>query len=149
VKIFYSKVDFIAWIVLAIIFISPIALFFAVSLPQNQNPDKFVDYIILIVLIPILLILFPCSYKFEKSFLVIKTGIATYVKISYSEIDSFKDSKSWDKAPAWSFDRIRINFKSTQKVFGFINQDSVLVSPKFKEEFVKELTEKIESLKNL
>ena len=63
-------------------------------------------------------------------FLLIKSGFLVHLTINIHQIKEIKTTKNWISSPALSLDRIEILFNT---------YDSVLISPKEKEQFVQKL----------
>ncbi|MBS7332625.1 MAG: PH domain-containing protein [Weeksellaceae bacterium] len=62
--------------------------------------------------------------------LVIQSGFIFHKKIDIEHIKAIKKSRSWISSPALSIDRIEISYNT---------YDSVLISPKNREQFIQEL----------
>lgn len=134
---FESKIDL--WVHLIVIVFVEITLYFLYSCITTNNKIC----IILLVLYSVLLILFICPiyfftyYTFEESCLHIRCGLIVNIKINYNNIISFKESKSLVSSPAWSIDRLEIEYYENSR------HNSILISPKRKQEFMDTLNKHI------
>ncbi len=75
----------------------------------------------------------PVRYELHDRELVIRSGLLRF-RIAYSGIKSVRPSRSFLKAPAWSLDRLALEYS------GSFLGNPVLISPKEKEEFLAELS---------
>ncbi|WP_420321226.1 PH domain-containing protein [Flagellimonas sp.] len=85
----------------------------------------------LAVLVFALYVFFSIYYTIEGNILIIRIGFLTVKRIDISEIKMISKSNSWIGSPAASLDRLNIIYKK---------HSSILVSPKDKEGFIRELT---------
>lgn len=85
--------------------------------------------VVLFVFITYLLLSTVYTINNNSKKLVVKSGYF-YRKIDIEHIKTIKKSKSWISSPALSIDRIEISYNK---------YDSVLISPKNREQFVQEL----------
>nr|WP_299487394.1 PH domain-containing protein [uncultured Allomuricauda sp.] len=85
----------------------------------------------LMTLLFVLYVFFSVYYVIEGNNLVIRVGILFKWKIEISTIKIIAESNSWISSPAASLDRLNIICKK---------HGSILVSPKDKEGFIRELT---------
>lgn len=129
-KIFYSKIDL--WLK-AISFLPLVLLLFS---GKGNLYTLFVGLSAsLVTFLLIVLMGKSCKYVFCDEFFYIKAFPFIYAEIKYSEVKAFYNSHNILSAPAYSLDRIRIDFGKRKK---FI-QPFALVSPENKEEFYAEL----------
>ncbi|WP_190810711.1 PH domain-containing protein [Flagellimonas sp. S3867] len=84
----------------------------------------------LFTLIFVLYVFFSIYYVIEGNNLVIRVGVLFKWKIEISTIKIVAKSNSWISSPAASLDRLNIIYNK---------HSSILVSPKDKEGFIKEL----------
>lgn len=135
-KIFHSKVDM--WLLSIIIF--ALGLVFLPLILADMSFEKAFEIFLLQILAGIFglvsfcLMARSCKYIFYDDFLHVKCFPFISVKIKYSDIRAFYDSHNIASAPAFSLDRIRIDFGEKKKV-----QPFTLVSPKDKKGFYAEL----------
>lgn len=85
--------------------------------------------VVLFVFITYLLLSTVYTINNNSKKLVVKSGYF-YRKIDIEHIKTIKKSKSWISSPALSIDRIEISYNK---------YDSVLISPKNREQFIQEL----------
>ncbi|MBF0597811.1 PH domain-containing protein [Faecalibacter rhinopitheci] len=86
--------------------------------------------VVLFVFITYLLLSTVYTINNNSKKLVVKSGYF-YRKIDIEHIKTIKKSKSWISSPALSIDRIEISYNK---------YDSVLISPKNREQFIQELS---------
>lgn len=84
----------------------------------------------LLTLAFVLYVFFSIYYSIEGNILIIRIGFVTMKKIDISEIKIISKSNSWIGSPAASLDRLKISYN---------RHSNILVSPKDKEGFIKEL----------
>lgn len=87
----------------------------------------------------ILHLFFGTSYTIEKDRLLIKCGFFKYKPIKIDEIKEISNTKSLLSCPAPSFDRIIIKYGK---------YDAIIISPKDKRGFVKDLVKINSKIKN-
>ena len=77
-------------------------------------------------------LLFSTIYTIDSNSkkLVVQSGFIFHQKIDIEHIKAIKKSRSWISSPALSIDRIEISYNT---------YDSVLISPKNREQFIQEL----------
>lgn len=123
-KTFRSKVDIWLLIVIYAIIIASVA-------PIAYCGDILESAIIAAILIvPITAYMFSIKYIVRGSSLIVKDGISSHV-YDINDLRSIKPTHTLLSAPAASLDRLEINFA----------HDTVIVSPKHKEDFIKQLRE--------
>ena len=86
-----------------------------------------------------IILLYPCRYTFHENHLNIRCGITHNSDVQYSSMRSVERSRDSRSAPALSLDRIKI----------MLSKGSVVVSPTRPEDFIKELTGKIQPNKSV
>ncbi|MGW9684943.1 PH domain-containing protein [Flagellimonas sp. 2504JD1-5] len=84
-----------------------------------------------LVLLFVLYVFFSVHYIIEGNDLIIRVGILFKWRIEISTIKMIAKSNSWISSPAASLDRLNIIYKK---------HSSILVSPRDKKGFIKELT---------
>jgi hypothetical protein len=80
-------------------------------------------------------------YVLEDSYIYIRCGLITNIKIDYINIISFKESNNLISSPALSMDRIEIQY-SINSYNNFI-----LISPDRKKKLINELNKRIKEIK--
>ena len=85
----------------------------------------------LLTLLFVLYVFFSIYYTIEGNILIISIGFVTMKKIDISKIMMISKSNSWISSPAASLDRLKISYNK---------HSNILVSPRDKEGFIKELT---------
>ncbi len=122
-KSYRSKIDTWLIVLLTIVFGIPI-----LNAIYNQI------WALLLIFLPVfLLIIYMFStlkYIIDGDFLIIKFGFYTHSKININEIKSIEKSNNPLNSPASSLDRLSIKYNK---------YDEVLVSPKEKQNFIKDL----------
>lgn len=123
-KTYRSKVDF--WL-LAVIY----AVIIASVVPIGCSGHVAVSIIIAAVLIvPITFYLFNIRYVIRGTSLIVKDGLFSHA-YDINDIQSIKPTHTLLSAPAASLDRLEISF----------THDSLIVSPKHKDDFIRHLCE--------
>jgi hypothetical protein len=84
-------------------------------------------------------------YLFAENELVVKCGISKAERIEYEQITSIAEAREPVRAPAPSLDRIEVRFMAKSGKFS----DKVIISPKDKEGFIKQMKEKNERIEIL
>lgn len=135
--IYKSKVDW--WIKIIVIGYPIIALVISFIIYSKGNSEAAIWTIGMLILIIAVFAVFvyPINYIIEEDFLLIKYGIHKE-KIPYSQILSIKPSRSAQGSPALSMDRLEI-------IYG--NQSKTFISPVEKQQFLKDISEKVTHLK--
>jgi hypothetical protein len=82
---------------------------------------------------------YPVSYEITQSELIIRSGL-TRNSIEISSIESVKPSRNPLSSPAWSLDRLRIDYRRKDKL------TFLLISPEEKSAFLNELVFKTNGL---
>lgn len=124
-KVFKSKIDnlFLVLTLLPILF----------SLIFFINKGGLMPIIVtLLVAVFIISILFSTNYTIIDESIIVKSSFLLNMKIDIKSIKKIVTSKSLEKAPANSMDRIEISYNK---------YETVIISPKDKEDFVKMLLE--------
>ncbi len=133
-KKYKSKIDNI-FIILTIVPIVFSLIFFL-----NKVGGLIPSLVMILVGIFILSILFSTYYKIIDGMLIIKSSFIVSLNIEIKSIKKIEKSRSWEKAPANSMDRIEIKYDEKPAVrYNFY--DSVIISPENKEEFIAALLE--------
>jgi uncharacterized membrane protein YdbT with pleckstrin-like domain len=88
-----------------------------------------------VVFVLILVFLVPCEYYLEEHHMMIRSGLFSRT-IAYNDISSVNRIFSISAAPAWSLNRVQIN----------CGDKAVQVSPRDREDFIREIEERITSL---
>lgn len=122
-KSYRSKIDTWLIVLLTIVFGSLIFVAFSSK-----------DWVLSLILLPLIsLMIYMFStlrYIIDGDFLNIKFGFFTHSKININDIRSIEKSNNLLSSPASSLDRLSIKYKK---------YDEVLVSPKEKQDFIKDL----------
>lgn len=118
---FRTKFDL--WIVLVLTVI-PVGAALAVAF----SDEPWVLLVILPIWALVGLVVLPCDYTLEDDKLVIRSGVIKW-RVPYDQIKRVYPTRSPLSSPAWSLDRIAIDYGKTW----------VMISPKEKVEFLKEL----------
>jgi hypothetical protein len=123
-KTYRSKVD--AWL-----FIFIYATIIACAMPIVYYGDVLKGVIITaVLLVPITFCMFNIKYTIRGSSLIVKDGLFSHT-YDIDDIKSVKPTHTLLSAPAASLDRLEIKF----------SHDTLVVSPKHKEDFVRQLCE--------
>lgn len=136
-----SKVD--SW--LALIVISAGVLLAGAATYQfftkgMSHPATWILLLSLIFYIAIILIFaYPVSYEITPPDLLIRSGL-TKSRIILSSIESVQATRNPASSPAWSLDRLQIDYKKKGKL------TFTLISPENKNAFINELVQKTEGL---
>lgn len=126
-KTYRSKVDF--WL-LAVIY----AVIIASVVPIGCS--GYVAVSIIIAAVPITFYLFNIRYVIRGTSLIVKDGLFSHA-YDINDIQSIKPTHTLLSAPAASLDRLEISF----------THDSLVVSPKHKDDFISQLREVIHQSK--
>lgn len=81
----------------------------------------------------ILLLTYPLSYEFTPTDLIIRSGVLMRQQIPLSEIKNVSATRNPLGAPAWSLDRLEVNYHRDGE------DGSVLISPEDKLSFMRDL----------
>ena len=123
-KTYRSKVDL--WLLLFIY-----AVIIASVVPIGCSGDVLKSVILAAILLaPITAYMFNIKYIIRGSSLIVRIGLFSYV-YDINDIKSIKPTHTLLSAPAASLDRLEINF----------THDTVIVSPKHKDDFIRQLRE--------
>jgi hypothetical protein len=87
----------------------------------------------------VFMLAFPVSYEITSSVLHIRSGALKY-RISLSSIEGVYPTRNPLSAPAWSLDRLHIDYRKKGK------KTYALISPEDKESFLRELVQKTSGL---
>ena len=88
----------------------------------------------------LMLLAYPVNYEITTSTLEIRSGILLHYKIPLSSIVRVVPTRNPLSSPAWSLDRLRIDYLKNSK------KRVILISPKNKKTFLRELIERTPSL---
>ncbi|MFQ5935747.1 MAG: PH domain-containing protein [Acidiferrobacterales bacterium] len=88
----------------------------------------------------IVLLAYPVYYEITSSKLVIRSGWLLKYEIVLTSIDSVRPTRNPLSAPAWSLDRLSIDYKKNAR------QRFALISPQDKMQFLRELAERTSNL---
>lgn len=122
-KVYKSKIDkwLLAFVLLVLI---------APTIMILKEKEWFVGGILLATLIFTIHLFSTTFYTIHEGYLIVKAGFLVNKKIDIQEITKAVKSRSLLSSPALSLDRLEITYRK---------YDSVLISPKDKEGFVKDL----------
>ncbi len=81
----------------------------------------------------VLLLTYPLYYEITASKLIVRCGVVVRREIPLSSIVEAQPTRNPLSAPAWSLDRLQIDYKKESRV------SSVLISPQDKRGFLREL----------
>jgi len=85
---------------------------------------------------------FNTFYLLAENELVVKCGISKAERIEYEQITSIDKTREPVRAPAPSLDRIEVRYKAKSGKFS----DKVIISPKNKGEFIRQLKMRNENI---
>jgi membrane protein YdbS with pleckstrin-like domain len=88
----------------------------------------------------LMLLAYPVNYEITTSSLEIRSGILLHYKIPLSSIVRVVPTRNPLSSPAWSLDRLRIDYLKNGK------KRVILISPNDKKTFLRELIERTPSL---
>jgi hypothetical protein len=89
----------------------------------------------------LILLAYPVHYEITTTTLEIRSGILLHYKIPLSSIVLVVPTRSPLSSPAWSLDRLKIDYVKNSK------KRVIMISPKDKKTFLLELAERTPSLK--
>lgn len=137
---FESGVD--TWILLLLggTYLGTLAVLAYALLTEFSTLTVVMTLITLVALFLPLGLLFPLYYELGETHLLVRCGIQRW-EIPYERIENVEPSRSWLSAPAFSLDRLRIDYRLTSY------RQSVLISPEPRDEFIAALTERIQAAK--
>lgn len=136
-KKYPSKVSYGLLIFIFLVFFGPL-------IPRLIKGPLQIDMIgvigfLLLVFIFILHLFFKTEYTIDNTKLKIKCGLFYYTTIEIDEIKEISKTKNIISSPAPSFDRIEIKYGKF---------DEIIISPKNKFDFAKDLTQINPKIKN-
>lgn len=133
--IYYSKKDawLVALVIAAILIPLLIGLFHLFAPVGNLWVAGTTLLIGAVMLVLVLLLTYPLYYEITPSALTIRCGILVRQQIPLNSIREVFPTKSPLSAPAWSLDRLRVNYERNGEG-GY-----ALISPKDKPSFMQEL----------
>jgi hypothetical protein len=140
-RIYKSKVDLWLFLMVMATCVLMIGLLIQTLITEGLNHPGTLTLLIssIFMLAVIFGLAYPVSYEITHSELVIRSGLRR-IGIELSSIESVKPSRNPLSAPAWSLDRIRIDYhKEGKKTF-------LLISPEDKSGFLNELALKTDGL---
>ena len=129
----YSKKD--GWLVgvVAAGFALPLFLGIYLWIEKDWSPSLLNVFIGSFLMIAIFFgLLYPLYYEINDTTLTIRSGL-TRKKIPVSSIRQVSPSSDWNSAPAWSLDRLRIDWELAEPAC------ATLVSPEDKMKFLQDL----------
>ena len=130
----YSKKD--GWLVtvVAVGFLFPLFLGIYLLVEKGLGPSLLTLFIGTFLMIAIFVgLLYPLYYEIDDSTLTIRSGL-TRKKIPISAVEQVSPSSDRNSAPAWSLDRLRIDWEPV--VVGC----ETLISPQDKMKFLQDLS---------
>jgi Bacterial PH domain len=136
-KVFYSKVD--EWLIIVSIFfviVSVASLFIIIERSQNILLTILVSFLLIAVGVILPFWLLNTFYKINEDILAVKCGPFNW-NIKLAEIKSITPTKDLISSPAFSVDRLRIEYGKS---------NFIIVSPKNKSDFIKEIEKCKENL---
>ena len=136
-KTFKSGISYGLLIFIFIVFFLPAGI--RVLNNGMQEDFKLVFFVLGLIYIFILYFFFNLKYTINKHVLKIKCGIISFTDIDINSITSVKNTKSILSSPAASFKRIEISYGKF---------DTVIISPKDKNGFIKALLNVNPNIKN-
>ena len=86
-----------------------------------------------IVTLVTLALTWPCRYTLLQDAISIRCGLVVFYQLDYSDIVSVELSSTWRSGPALSLKRVEIKTKNRR----------VIVSPRDRESFVRDLRERV------
>jgi membrane protein YdbS with pleckstrin-like domain len=141
--IYPTKKD--SWLVLIVALGGFVLLIKAINLIMVKgfhHPETWILCAVFVFYAGILMLFaYPINYEITTSTLEIRSGILLHYKIPLSSIVSVLPTRNPLSSPAWSLDRLRIDYLKNSK------ERVVLISPKDKKTFLRELIERIPTLK--
>ncbi|KAA1260803.1 hypothetical protein LF1_33450 [Rubripirellula obstinata] len=75
----------------------------------------------------------PCRYTLTADAISIRCGLFVFYRITYNDIESVQRTSTWRSGPALSLNRVEIK----------TNQKSVIISPVNRDQFIKDLTDRL------
>ncbi|MCP4580124.1 MAG: PH domain-containing protein [candidate division Zixibacteria bacterium] len=133
-RIYKSKVDL--WLALIVIAAGVLVLGGTIQLLLSEglyHPATLALLLCSIFLVAVIFgLAYPVSYEISQTELIIRSGL-TKSSIELSTIESVKPSRDPSSSPAWSLDRLRIDYHKQGKL------TFILISPDDKSAFLNEL----------
>ncbi len=141
--IYQTKKD--RWLVLIVVLGGVMLLVQVINLIMVKGfhyTETRVLFLVSIVYFGILILLaYPVHYEITTTTLEIRSGILLHCKIPLSSIELVVPTRSPLSSPAWSLDRLKIDYIKNSK------KRVIMISPKDKKTFLLELVERTPSLK--
>ncbi len=104
--------------------------------------ETWIHFVVSMVYFGILILLaYPVYYEITTTTLEIRSGILLHYKIPLSSIKLVVPTRSPLSSPAWSLDRLKIDYVKNSK------KRVIMISPQDKKTFLLELVERTPSLK--
>jgi len=104
--------------------------------------ETWILFVVSMVYFGILILLaYPVHYEITTTTLAIRSGILLHYKIPLSSIELVVPTRSPLSSPAWSLDRLKIDYVKNSK------KRVIMISPQDKKTFLLELVERTPSLK--
>ncbi len=132
---FPSKKDF--WLVLIVIGSGIVLLAMAanhIATRGINNPETWITFGVAILYIGLIWFLaYPVYYEITPPNLLIRSGLLLRYHIPLSSIDRIQPTRSPLSSPAWSLDRLRIEYSKSGR------KQVIMISPKDKEMFLHHL----------
>ena len=139
--IYYSKKD--AWLVLVIwvAVLLPLVLgIYNIAVPGGSpQAGGYLLFIGTLTAASVLLLAYPVYYKITSSHLIVRSGVLR-TEIPLSSIEEVRPTRNPLSAPAWSLDRLRIDYRKAGGA-GFM-----LISPGDKARFMRDLAGSVAGL---
>ena len=139
--IYHSKKD--AWLVLVvwIAILLPFVLgIYNLAIPSgNAQAGGYLLFVGTLVAASVLLLTYPLYYEITSSRLVVRSGIMR-TEIPLSCIEQVRPTRNPLSAPAWSFDRLRIDYRKNS------GASFMLISPEDKAGFMRDLVGSVAGL---
>lgn len=132
--IYYSKKD--PWLVALVIATTLVPVFIGLFLlfaTDGSWVAGATPLLAVVIVVLVLLLTYPLYYEITKSSLTIRCGILVRQQIPLDSIREVFPTRNLLSAPAWSLDRLRVNYEINGEV------GSALISPKDKPGFMQEL----------
>ena len=139
--IYYSKID--AWLVLVIwvAVLLPLVLgSYNIAVPGGSpQAGGYLLFIGALTAASVLLLAYPVYYKITSSHLIVRSGVLR-TEIPLSSIEEVRSTRNPLSAPAWSLDRLRIDYRKA----GWAS--FMLISPEDKARFMRDLAGSVAGL---
>lgn len=132
------------WLVLIVAFGGFVIFLQGINLIIVKGFNHFETWILCVAFIfyfgILVLLAYPVTYEITTSTLEIRSGLLLHYEIPLSSILRVVPTRNPQSSPAWSLDRLRIDYLKSSK------KRVILISPKDQESFLGELRERIPSL---